>query len=98
MTTSHQPGRPDEARDDDRTLDPGEIVTVNSDHDAHRNTPRNQAFVIIDSFWHPKYAMAALGGDGLEWRNQPRAWLQPVSPTQLRQARNPDGDIIYVVD
>lgn len=79
-------------------LDPGDIVTVHCNHDAHRDTPRNQAFVIIDAFKYPKYAMAALGGDGLEWRNQPREWLQPVSPTQLRQARDADGNIIYVVD
>lgn len=97
MTTPPRPEPLDETRDDG-ALDPGDIVTVNCDDEVHRDTPRNQAFVIIDGFWAPKYAMAALGGDGLEWRNQLREWLQPVSPTQLRQVRGPDGTIIYVVD
>lgn len=98
MTTPHQPVPAEDAPADDRPLEPGEIVTVHCDHDAHRDTPRNQAFVIIDGFWQDRLAMAALGGDGLEWRNQRREWLRPVSPTQLRQARDADGTIIYVVD
>ncbi|MFB9443074.1 hypothetical protein Dvina_51635 [Dactylosporangium vinaceum] len=98
MTTPDQPERAPETPATDRPLDPGEIVTVRCDDDVHRDTPPNQAFVIIDGFWPDRLAMAALGGDGLEWRNQRREWLQPVSPLQLRQARDADGNAIYVVD
>jgi hypothetical protein len=101
MTTPHQPEPIDEMqRDsiDDRVLDAGEIVTVIAVNDQHAETPRNQAFVVIDGFDHPNYAIAALGGDGYEWRNQPREWLQAVSPPQLHQDRDVHGDVIYVVD
>jgi hypothetical protein len=83
---------------DERVLNAGEIVTVVAVDDAHADTPRNQAFVVIDGFDHPSYGIAALGGDGYEWRSQPREWLQVVYPPQLRQHRDTDGNIIYVVD
>ncbi|GAB3861842.1 hypothetical protein ACFPIJ_56465 [Dactylosporangium cerinum] len=96
MTASDQPA--DQTPDADRPLEPGDIVTVRCDDDPHRDTPPNQAFVIIDGFRQDGIALAALGGDGLEWRNQPREWLRLVSPAPLRQARHADGHIIYLVD
>jgi len=101
MTTPHQPVPAVQTqRDgtDDSLLVAGEIVTVIAANDEHGETPRNQAFVVIDGFAHPNYAIAALGGDGYEWRNQPREWLQTVSPPQLRQDRDATGQLIYVVD
>ena len=84
--------------DDDRELNPGEIVTVTAINDQHADTPRNQAFVVIDGIDHPRYTIAALGGDGYRWPNQPREWLQAVAPAQLRQEGASDGNVIYVVD
>ena len=101
MTTPHQPEPMDQRQHlgtNDRVLDPGEIVTVIAVTDEHAETPRNQAFVVIDGFDHPNYAIAALGGDGYEWRNQSREWLQTVSPPQLRQDRDAAGNVIYVID
>jgi hypothetical protein len=101
MTTPHQPEPEDQTPPDgtdDRVLDAGEIVTVIAANDEHAETPPNQAFVVTDGFDHPNYAIAALGGDGYEWRNQPREWLQTVSPPQLRQDRNAASQVIYVVD
>lgn len=106
MATPHKPEDPDETGDETgdealdaaRPLDPGEIVTVIYDQGPHEDTRRDQAFVIIDSFWHDRIATAALGGDGLEWRNQPRERLRPVLPARLRQTHDADGVIIHVVD
>ncbi|GAA3449653.1 hypothetical protein [Dactylosporangium matsuzakiense] len=96
MTTPDQPAH--QTSGSDRPLEPSGIVTVHCDHDVHQDAPPNQAFVVIDEFWPDRIAIAALGGDGLERRNQPREWLRPESPAQLRQARHADGHIIYVVD
>ncbi|MEV4511533.1 hypothetical protein AB0K00_21475 [Dactylosporangium sp. NPDC049525] len=96
MTTQDQPAH--QPPDGDRPLEPGDIVTVHCDHDPHQDTPPDQAFVVIDGFWQDRIAIAALGGDGLEWRNQPREWLRLESPAHLRQARHGDGHVIYVVD
>jgi hypothetical protein len=90
------PTQRDEIRD--RKLTAGEIVTVIADDEAHAETSRNQAFVVIDGFDHPNYAIAALGGDGYEWRNQPREWLQAQPAPRLRQDRDAAGNVTYLVD
>lgn len=103
MTTPHEPEpeRENQTLRDashDRVLNPGEIVTVIAASEEHVDTPPNQAFVVIDGFNHPLYVIAALGGDGYQWPNQPREWLKTLSPSQLRQHRTEADEVIYVVD
>ncbi|MEV0003489.1 hypothetical protein AB0H28_14540 [Micromonospora sp. NPDC050980] len=81
------------AREDQRTLDAGEIVTVAP---ALMVEMGPCLYVAIDGFDDPRYTIARLGGDGYQWPNVNREDLIPTAPRHIVRVTDADGDIAYI--
>ncbi|MEV6377654.1 hypothetical protein [Micromonospora musae] len=79
-------------RDDERPLEPGEIITVAP---ALAGEMGSHLYVVIDGFNDPRYTIARLGGDGYQVPNVERQYLTPVAPGQV--VRVTDGALTAYV-
>ncbi|MEU7171504.1 MULTISPECIES: hypothetical protein [Micromonospora] len=80
------------SEENQRSLQPGEIVTVASALAAEMG---RYLYVVVDGFLDPRYTVARLGGDGYQWPNVHRKDLIPAAPLSIIRVTDADGEAAY---
>ncbi|RKN46170.1 hypothetical protein [Micromonospora endolithica] len=80
------------SEDNQRSLQPGEIVTVAPALTAEMG---RYLYVVVDGFLDPRYTIARLGGDGYQWPNVHREDLIAGAPRWIIRMTDADGEAAY---